>query len=322
MKHSVITGSLGSLSDRFVLEGYKDDIPFAKKAESLAKIKGLSGLELSSDPESEETDVPEVKKVLNACGLSCSCVGVPISAKRIYGKGSLGSNNAKVRQKAIDACKAAVDYAAEMGAGVVNIWPGEDGFDYALCCDYSRLYHDFLDGMIQIADYNKKIRIALEFKPREPRNRSLVDTCGTALLMCAEANRDNLGVCVDVGHVLYANANMSNAVQMCADRGKLFHMHMNDCLGYWDDDMILGSVHFIEYIELCYTLRKVQYDGWCSVDIFPNREDAIACAEESIRYLSLFDALVDKIGMQTLAECITRGDAAYASRIVREKIFE
>lgn len=321
MKHSVITGSLGSLSDRFVLEGYKEDISFAEKVAVLAKIERLSGIEVSSDPESEETNALAVKKILDANGLSCSCVGVPISAKRIYGKGSFGSVDKVVRQKAIDACKFAVDYAAEMGAEVVNIWPGEDGFDYALCCDYSRLYHDFLDGLTQVADHNKNLKIALEFKPREPRNRSLVDTCGTALLMCAEANRDNIGVCVDVGHVLYANANMANAVQMCADRGKLFHMHMNDCLGYWDDDMILGSVHFIEYIELCYVLRKVQYDGWCSVDIFPNREDAIGCTEESIRYLSLFDTMVDKIGMQNLNECIAKGDAAYTSRMIREKIF-
>lgn len=219
MKFSVITGSLGSLSDRFVLEGYKNDLPFVEKAKALAKIEGLTGLELSSDADSEEANPAYVKPILNDLGLVCSSVGVPISAKRVFGRGSFSNTDAAVRRKAIDVCKSAVDYAAEMGAEVVNIWPGEDGFDYALCCDYSRLYHDFLDGAVQVADYNKDVRVALEFKPREPRNRSLLDTCGTALLMCAEAGRGNLGVCVDVGHVLYANANMACAVQMCADRG-------------------------------------------------------------------------------------------------------
>ena len=319
MKQSVITGSLGSLGDRFVLEGYKDDIPFAEKVKRLASIEGLGGIELSNF--GTESDAVLARKVLSDNGLACSCININIACRRVYGKGSLGSTDAKVRQQAIDECKKATDLAKELGADVVNVWPGQDGFDYALCCDYERLYNDFLESVVEIADYNRDVKIALEFKPREPRNRSLVDTAGTALLMSMESGRQNVGVCVDVGHVLYANANMANAVQMCANRGKLFHMHTNDCLGCWDDDMIVGSVRFIEYIELCYILRKVGYEGWCSVDIFPSRENAIESARESIAYLSLFDSLVDKIGTETIEECIRRGDAAYVSRVIREKVF-
>lgn len=319
MKQSVITGSLGSLGDRFVLEGYKDDIPFEEKVKRLASIEGLSGIELSNF--GTESDAMLAKKVLADNGLACSCININIACRRIYGRGSLGSTDEKVRRQAIDECKKATDLAKELGADVVNVWPGQDGFDYALCCDHAKLYNDFLESVVEIADYNKDVKIALEFKPREPRNRSLVDNAGTALLMSMESGRQNVGVCVDVGHVLYANANMANAVQLCANRGKLFHMHTNDCLGCWDDDMIVGSVRFIEYIELCYVLRKVGYEGWCSVDIFPSRENAIEAARESVAYMSLFDSFVDKIGTETIEECIRRGDAAYVSRVIREKLF-
>lgn len=319
MKQSVITGSLGSLGDRFVLEGYKDDIPFEEKVKELATIEGLGGIELSNF--GKESDATLAQKVLSDNGLACSCININIACRRIYEKGSLGNRDPKIRRQAIDECKQATDLAQKLGADVVNIWPGQDGFDYALCCDYERLYHDFLESVVEIADYNKNVKIALEFKPREPRNRSLVDTAGTALLMAIESGRQNVGVCVDVGHVLYANANMANAVQLCATRGKLFHMHTNDCLGCWDDDMIVGAVRFIEYIELCYTLRKVGYEGWCSVDIFPSRENAIEAARESVAYMSLFDSFVDKIGTEKIEECIRRGDAAYVSRVVRETLF-
>lgn len=319
MKQSVITGSLGSLGDRFILEGYKDDISFEEKVKRLASIEGLAGIELSSY--GTESDTALAKRTLAENGLSCSCININIACRRVYGRGSLGNTDQKVRRQAIDECKKATDMAKELGADVVNLWPGQDGFDYALCCDYSRLYHDFLESVAEIADYNRDVKIALEFKPREPRNRSLLDGVGTALLMAAESGRENVGVCVDVGHVLYANGNMASAVQMCMDRGKLFHMHTNDCLGCWDDDMIVGSVRFIEYIELCYILRKTGYEGWCSADIFPNRENAIEAARESVAYMALFDSLVDKIGMETLEECISRGDAAYVSRTVREKVF-
>lgn len=319
MKQSVITGSLGSLGDRFVLEGYKDDLSFAEKAKRLSQIEGLTGLEVSNF--GIESNGAEVGKILADNGLVCSCVNVNIACRRVYGRGSLGNPDPKIRRRAIDECKRASDYAKELGADVINVWPGQDGFDYALCCDFGKLYADFLEGAVEIADHNPDVKIALEFKPREPRNRSLIENASTALLMCAESGRENLGVCVDVGHVLYANGNMANAVELCGSRGKLFHMHTNDCLGSWDDDMIVGSVHFIEYIELCYVLRKINYQGWCSVDIFPSREDAISAARESVLYISLFDSLVDKIGMDVLGECIRKGDAAHVSRIIREKVF-
>ena len=38
-------------------------------------------------------------------------------------------------------------------------------------------------------------------------------------------------------------------------------------------------------------------------------------------YMSLFDSLVDKIGMDKIEECIRKGDAAYVSRVIREKVF-
>lgn len=320
MKQSVITGSMGNLGDRFLMEGYKKESTFQEKIRGLAGVKGLQGVEISSG--GDESNGKEAKKLLEENGLVCAAVNVAIAGVRELGRGSLSNADRNLRQKAIDICKRASDYAAEMGADVINIWPGQDGFDYALCCDYGKAYEDFLEAACQIADYNSDIKVALEFKPREPRNRSLLDTYGTTLLMCAESGRKNLGVTVDVGHVLYANANMAAAVQLCAQRGRLFHLHTNDCYGYWDDDMVIGSVHFIEYIELCYMLKKVHYDGWCSVDIFPSREDAYECAKESVRYLELFDRLVDRIGMEKLDECVKKGEAAYVSRIIRENLFQ
>jgi hypothetical protein len=33
---------------------------------------------------------------------------------------------------------------------------------------------------------------------------------------------------------------------------KLFHMHYNDNYCSWDDDMIVGFIHLVEYIELLF----------------------------------------------------------------------
>jgi hypothetical protein len=37
---------------------------------------------------------------------------------------------------------------------------------------------------------------------------------------------------------------------------KLFHMHFNDNYRSWDDGMIVGSVHFVGYVELLFWLRE------------------------------------------------------------------
>ena len=87
---------------------------------------------------------------------------------------------------------------------------------------------------------------------------------------------------------------MSQAVELCSRAGRLFNMHLNDNYAGWDDDMIAGSVHLVEYLELLYTLRKIRYGGWCSIDIFPYRENAERATEESVAFLAACDRWVEK----------------------------
>lgn len=93
MKQSVITGSLGSLGDRFILEGYKADIPFAEKVKRLAEIDGLAGIEVSNFR--GEENAKETEKILSDNGFVCSCVNVNIACRSIYGKGALTNIDAK-----------------------------------------------------------------------------------------------------------------------------------------------------------------------------------------------------------------------------------
>lgn len=319
MKQSVLTGSLGAIGDRFTMEGYKDPVSFAEKVRQLASIEGLQGIEVSNY--GEESDGRMVSKVLGDHGLVCSCIDLFIGNRRVYKSGSLGNRDPRIRELAVDECKRAADYAQELGAKVINVWPGQDGFDYPFSCDYSGMYDDFLDSIVKVADHNREVQVALEFKSREPRNHSLVDSVGTALLMSMESGRENVGVCVDTEHVLVAHGNIANAVEMCARRGKLFHVHTNDCLNQWFDGMTVGSVHLTEFIELAYMLRKVNYQGWCSLDLFPCREDAIEATRESVAYMNIFDSIVEKIGMERIGRLIHGGDAMQVSRLIREEVF-
>ena len=55
---------------------------------------------------------------------------------------------------------------------------------------------------------------------------------------------------------------------MLARKGMLRYMHSNDNTGEGGDwDMISGSVHFWHWLELLYTLDRVDYQGWNGADV-------------------------------------------------------
>ncbi len=165
------------------------------------------------------------------------------------------------------------------------------------------------------------MNIAIEPKQREPRKRSLVDTTSSALLMCLEADRDDLGITIDVGHVYQAGMNVSQNIEIAAKYNKIFNFHVNDNYGSLDDDMMLGSVRFIENIEMFYTLEKIGYNKYLSVDIFPFRDKGIAATRESILYMKKYNEIVNRIGFDELKKLIDAGDFTEVLRVVRNEVF-
>jgi xylose isomerase len=97
------------------------------------------------------------------------------------------------------------------------------------------------------------------------------------------------------------------------------HMHFNDNYASWDDDMIAGSVHSIEYIEMLYWLDKCNYTGWLSMDQYPYREDAAGAIGESIQWLVKFDAIQDS-NKAKIDELLRLGDPIETSRFLRSVI--
>ena len=114
---------------------------------------------------------------------------------------------------------------------------------------------------------------------------------------------------------------MARDLDMALADGLLFNVHVNDNYGSWDDDMIVGSVHLIEFIEMFYVLKKRKYAGWISVDIFPYRENQFEAVRESILYMNKFDAAVDKIGIDRIDALIKSGSVTETLKVIRESVF-
>ncbi len=321
LKYSVITACVGNLGDRFLTSGYKEKLGLEEKLKRIAGVPGITGAELCYSPGGEEGNATLVRKLLEANRLAAPAVNAPLVGGKMWKFGTFSSADERVRAEAVRVGKETIDFTEAVGSNIVNFWLGQDGFDYPFQADYTEQWENMVRGVRACADHRPGIRLALEFKPREPRNRSLIDSAATALLLVREIDRPNVGITIDNGHVLQIGANMAQAVEMCGRAGRLFNLHLNDNYAAWDDDMIAGSVHLTEYLELLYVLRKIDYAGWCSIDIFPFREDAFRATEESVAYLAAYNRWVEKVGMDKIRSLIRSGDVAEVLKTIRTTLF-
>ena len=211
--------------------------------------------------------------------------------------------------------KKVLDWAAELGCPYIDVWPGQDGYDYAFQADYLEAWKWLRDGLVACAEHNDKVRILVEYKLKEPRTHCFVNSAAKVLLLLA--GLDKVGVLLDVGHAMAAGENAAEAAALLASHGKLDYLHLNDNYHSWDDDMMVGSVHLVEYLELAYWLKRVDYKGWLTLDIFPYREDGVRAATECREWMEAFFKAVDRAGMEPIAEVIRQADGCTASQLVR-----
>lgn len=322
LKYSVIAGSLGNVGDRYTLGGYKPEKQkFSDRLAELSKLNLLDGVEIFAG-NLEGMEIGDFSDMVKSHDLAVSAVGIDLSGDPKWRFGSLISKNPDIRAEAIAVCQKAVDIAKGVGCGLANIWLAQDGFDYPFQVDYAEQWEYMVDSVRKIADHDPSVKIALEPKSREPRNRCFIESVPTAILIAEETGRANVGVTVDVGHALVDFRNMAQAVITAARKNKFFHLHINDNYGGWDDDMIVGSVRHVEFMELFYYLRKIGYTGWCAVDIFPYRESSLRAVEESMAYMEKFEELVDGMGHEEMAACIHGDEAAASIRLLRKTMFK
>ena len=284
-KYSVIISNFGNRADRF-LSGYGEDRTFAQLCDSATRVPDLSGVEIVGTWHITPRNVAEVKDQLESHNLKLVSIIPDHFASQIYGRGAFTSKDAAVRARAIADTKEMMDIAAELGCDLINVWNGQDGYDYPFQADYIQERDWLVDGLRQCAQHRGDVRLSLEYKPKEPRNRSYLGNVAGTLSIAQEIGLPNVGVTIDVGHALAAYEDVGESIAILGRAGnKLFHMHFNDNYRLWDDDMIVGSVHTIEYLELLYWLDRTGYEGYLSMDQYPYREDTERAISESIQWL-------------------------------------
>lgn len=322
IKYSIILGNLGNTCDRFLSSGYKDQPPKATMIKQAAEIPGVKAVELVGTWDVTKDNVDEIGGLLSRHGLACSSIIPDHFSQKRWGLGAFTSKEADIRAQALDETFAAAELARKLGCPLINLWPGQDGYDYVFQADYRKERAWIVEAVKKVAAAYPDLKFSLEYKSKEPRTHSFMARAADTLLVAKETGLANVGVTIDTGHSLAGGENMAEAAVLLTDYGKkLFHMHFNDNYRSWDDDMIVGSVHFAEYVELLFWLSEVGYDGWYSMDQYPYREDGQAALRGSVEFLQGIEELLDRTAKEELRGIISRGKAVEYAAWLRAKLF-
>ncbi len=317
LKYSVFLGNVGNCFDRYCRE-YSKPFSLTELFERCKSIKQLDAVDLVMDWEMLKiTD--KIEKCLKATGLNVGSLAVDTFTNPIYKKGSLSSTEKEVRDRALSDAKKVIDFAEKIGCKTVTLWPGQDGYDYLFAADYIKERQLFSDGVKELCEYNPKINITLEYKIKEPRTHSYISTVGSTLLMIEKINLPNVGIALDYGHAALGYETPAEAVAMCKMYGdRLMHIHINDNYRLWDDDMIVGTVHTLEFIEFLYWLKKTDYNGYLVIDQFPYREDGKDAVEESANWLDWLQEVTESISDEEFERVIAARDGVESSKFMRK----
>ncbi len=308
----------GGTHDRFGV--YKKTIPLKDMLYSAIKVPDLSGIEFSYPTDFQVGFENEILPILKDNNLEISVIGLDLFGDSKWQFGSFVSPSEEIRKDAIETTKRAIDVAFKYNCDRINLWLAQDGYDYPFQVDYNWAWEALVEGIRICCDFNPQITICLEYKIKEPRTHSFLATCCKGIYLCKKVGKKNCGITVDIGHTLMAYESMAETISILDKENLLAHLHLNDNYRLWDDDMLVGSVHFLEYVELLYCLEKSNYNGWYSLDVFPYRDDAYKVCSESIEFIKGVRKLIDKIGVKKIEMLVAQNDYIEVLKQIRNYV--
>lgn len=309
------------VSDRFVPSGYKREYEFRKKLEMIAAVEGLNAVAIGWPWPKPCQDGARLKAMLDDAGLKLAITEpTDIYTEALFKNGSLSNPDPKIRRAAIDQVKGTMDAALEVGAPDMNLWLGQDGFDYCFQGHYGDAWNWIIEGLQEIAEHSSKVTICLEYKCKEPRAHEYVANAGTALLLANKINQPHVGITLDVGHSLFSLENPASCAALAIREGRLRQIHLNDNYRDWDHDLIPGAVNVWDHVEFFYWVRKLGYSGWHSIDVFPYREDGSEALSRTVQVCRKCCLMADRLAEMKVEDLLRAGRHLEVMRLLWDMV--
>lgn len=313
-KYAVMTGFLGETHDRFAKYGTAQNIE--QKLETASRIKKCSGLEMLYPYDFEDKD--KVKELLKKYNLEVAIINLNVKGDDAFKFGSFSSPDPEVRKKAVEFMKNSMDLAEEFGCNMITCAFLNDGSDYPFQFDYLEGWNNAVKAVREAADYKPNVKISLEYKACEPRVHVFLNNAGKMAFFCEKIGRDNVGVTLDTGHALLSNEVIADSLSFLHATGRLFYVHINDNYRNWDWDMIPGTVNFWDMVEFAFYLKRINYEGYITADVFPQRLDPVRTFEETFNWMDILLNMAGKIDEKEMLALMKNNDIFSAQEILKK----
>jgi xylose isomerase len=222
---------------------------------------------IDAAPAARDAIVREFKRALAETGLQVPMATTNLFTDPAFKDGAFTSNDSRVRAYALQKTMRAIDLGVELGARVYVFWGGREGAETDAGrnpLDAFKRLRDALNFLTAyVTDQKYDLVFALEAKPNEPRGDIYLPTTGAMLAFIETLDHPEMvGVNPEVAHEHMAGLNVLHAVAQAWDRGKLFHIDLNDqAFGRYDQDFRFGAHNLKSAFFLVKFLEDVGYAG-------------------------------------------------------------
>ncbi len=255
--------------------------PFHEAAARIAAI-GYQGLELMADvPHAWPAGLlPETKQAIKAAmaksGLAFSNVNAFMmnainDYRQPYWYPSFIEPDPYYRRVRIDHTKRALSLCAELGAPHITTEPGgplAPGLSRQLAID---LFVEVLKPLAEHA-HNEGVLLLIE-----PEPGLLLETTDQYLEVAERVNAPAIGLNFDVGHAFCVSEDLPRAIAKLAPH--IRHYHFEDIAATRVHHHLVPGTGAIDFSEVVRAIRATGYDGWLTVELYPNVDDPDGAAK-------------------------------------------
>jgi len=112
-----------------------------------------------------DANVEHVRKQIADAGLEVTCVTPDIwASSRWVGARFLPTTEGP--SEAVQEVKKSMEWAKQLNCEVIDLWFGQDGYDYPFQADFHAAWDRIIEGTIECAEHLPDVKLVLEYKPR------------------------------------------------------------------------------------------------------------------------------------------------------------
>lgn len=190
----------------------------------------------------------------------------------------------KTADLAVLETNSSIDFAAELSAPFVTvavaIHDQITGDNVAECTAVA------VDALRRMADYAKSKNVRLVFEATNHLEMGkFVNTVLNHKRLIEWTERDNIGIQIDWFHANFEELNPYEAVMDA--HPLLWHMHFRD------SNSLTPGYGTVDFKAVLRAVKKIGYDGYCTIESAPMIPDADTAAKDGIDYLKFLERIVE-----------------------------